>query len=319
MPPTVTKMAALPKNGQPPPQRQVGSLLAQAVPVQSLVRRNVNIVIYGMNGCGKTTLAAEFPRPLLLVSFEPGETGGAISVCKTEGITFLRIETKAQAVQLARELESDTYFRTHVLDTCTSLQNNVLMRGLMNLDSAPVQLNWGSVPQEVYRERSEQAKEVMQLYRDLPVNTVFLAQEKDFNKGEDDRKRLQVQNRLNVGAFFAASLGKGTVEWMHDACDFVCHLEMVPETREVVTELQLRPEDPVTRDVQLVETGRMVRRIQCIYDGRCFARMRSPSPGCVPDYIETTNSDDGPRKMYDDVTRVINGEKALKGYYPKER
>jgi hypothetical protein len=311
--PVVTQVE-IPPNGQTTVERPAGSILARAVPVQQLRRAYINIVLYGENRVGKSTLGCQAEKPLLYISFEPGEQGGAESIRKIPSVEFVQIGSRMDAVQLAKELRGDQYYKTHLLDTCTSLQNNVIMRELMGLDSAPVQLNFGEVSQDVYRKRSEIAKEVMQCFRDLPVNTIFIAQQRDHNKSDESRK---LQSGLNLGAYFAADLGPGTVKWMHDACDFICHLYLAPETRaQVIKGMEvggIKGPDMV----QYIETGRTVRRLRTVPDQNHAAGIRSSTPEAVPDYIEAPYGANGPKAMFDDLTRVIRGEKALKGYYPK--
>ena len=274
-----------------------GSILSGAIPVEQVENRFINMVLYGINRVGKTTLACQFPKPLLLISFEPGTSGGSASVRKVQGVHFVRITKKADAIALARELRTDKVYKTHVLDTCTSLQDSILQE-LMGLEDAPaVQLNWGTVPEDYYRERSEQAKEVMRFFRDLPAHTVFVAQEKDHNPVKEERNRLVRGPRLE--SFFAADLGSATVKWMHDACDYVGRLYLAPEVKETVVE---RVVNGVKKQFKnQVETGKWVRRLQTMFTPPFFAGFRSATPGMVPEFIH--------EPTFEKILKVINGEK----------
>lgn len=295
-----------------------GSVLGRATPVEDLDYEWQKVVLYGVNRIGKSVLACQFPKPLLLISFEPGTTGGSRSVRKIPGVEFLQIASKGDAVALARELRDPDArtpkgtrsrdIKTHVLDTTTSLQD-VIGKELMGLEELPVQMNWGSVSQDVYRERSEQAKEVMRLYRDLPAHTVFVAQEKDHNppKTVDDKGRERTIGKLEQSykpyqaeSFFAADMGAGTVKWMHDACDFIVRLYAAPETK-VVTETNAVSKKVTKRTV---ETGRMVRRLRTILSTNFAAGFRSENPGAVPEWIEAAT----PEEMYQKMQAVIRGE-----------
>lgn len=259
-----------------------------------------------VHNCGKSTLACQFPKPLLMVSFEPGQTGGSQSVRKIPGITYLRITGKAMAIELARELRSDTYFATHVLDTCTSLQD-VILKELMNLEEVPVQLNWGTVGEDYYRERSEQAKEVMRLFRDLNANTVFVCQERDHNppKGDNRTSKLARDRSPTDESFFAADMGAGTVKWLHDACDYIARLYLAKET--VTQKYELNGETKETEE----ETGRIVRRLRTMLHTNFAAGFRSADPAAVPEYIEAKS----PQEMYQAIMEVIAGKKTAKGRY----
>lgn len=294
------------------------SVLSQAVAVEDIKDDYINFVLYGQNRTGKTTLACGFPKPLLLISFEPGNTGGAASVKKIPGIKFIRITKKVQAVMLARELRDakggicdlpdpaykGKRYATHVLDTCTSLQD-VILKELMDLENVPVQLNWGAVPEDFYRERSEQAKEVMRLYRDLPVHTVLVAQERDHNPPKTERNKLL--RRSAVESLFAADLGAATVKWMHDACDYVAQLFIDKEvvTRTFKVKGLDGKEETVTQDE---ETGRLVRKLRTMFHPNYFAGFRSPTPEAVPECIL--------RPTWEKVVAVIKGERIKDAVYP---
>lgn len=336
MPPVISKVATPKSNGTVivSGSESYDDAFDGAVSIAKLKTSTINMVLYGVNRIGKTTLACLFPKPLALLSYEPGESGGASSVKKSPATTFMRVQSKAKAVAIANRLMTDNRsnwrwngkswdelvdakgnpvfagdpFATTVHDTCTSLQE-VILREMMGLDAAPVQLDWGTVSQDQYRDRSAQAKSVMVKFRDLPINTIFVAQEKDHNRQGDDRKKLL--NGLQTESFFAADLGSGTVKWMHDACDFVCQLYLAAETTEVRSKSEVAGE--VTEDVRLVETGRSVRRLRCLLDQHHAAGFRSCDPDVVPQHIEAHR----PEEMYADVMRVIRGERALKGYYPR--
>lgn len=301
--PVVNKQTARPVQPAKVPAVN-GSILASAVAVGDLKDDYVNFVLYGINRCGKTTLSCQFPKPLLLVSFEPGNTGGAASVKKVPGVKFLRITSKAMAIALAHELRDSQAgvcdlpdpryngktYQTHVLDTCTSLQD-MLLKELMGLENVPVQLNWGTVGEDYYRARSEQAKEVMRLYRDLPCNTVFVAQEKDHQPPQDRKNKLI--RGLELESFFAADLGGATVKWMHDACDYIGRLYIDKETRTTTSKVQ-------GKDVTMtVETGRSVRRLRTLFHPNYAAGFRSATPDKVPEYIE--------EPTWDKILKVIQG------------
>ena len=286
--PTITKQVANPKK-QP---SQNGTILSRAVPVQELQDDFINIVIYGQNRVGKTTLAcgnpeipgSGFPKPLLLISFDPGLAGGARSVKRIPGVTFLHITSSNDARQLAVELRGDTTFKTHVIDTVTSCQDMVLTE-LLGLEDVPVQLNWGIVSQETYRERSEKTREVLRPFADLRAHTVFLAQEKDHNPPEG---RNKLTKGLRLESFMAADLGQATVKWMHDRCDYIGRLYVDKETK-TIKKTSVIGNGALKKTVvkeEEVETGRTVRRLLTQLQTNFAAGFRSENPSKVPLYIE---------------------------------
>lgn len=310
--------------------------LADAVPVSSLKYKHANVTIYGPNRVGKSTLACEFDKPLLILSFEPGEEGGSGSVRNVPGVSFIRVTSKSQAIAIARRLASDPRscwhlrdgkwwpylsadgrpihdgvpFATHVVDTTTSLQD-VILKELMGLEAVPVQLAWGSVSKEQYQARSEQAKEVLRLYRDLPANTVFVAQQRDHARQGDWSKNPR--NDARPESFFGPDMGEATAKWMYDASDHVCYLHLAKEVRvvpgqpiEVSPGVFSPPGEPT-----IVETGRIVRRLRTMFHPNYMAGSRSGNWRAVPEWIEAAS----PKQMYDDVMRIIRGERAKFGHY----
>ncbi len=312
--------------------------LADAVPVTSLLHRYFSITIYGKNRTGKTTLASWFPKPAVLLSYEPGEEGGTGSIRNVPGISFIRITSKSKAVAIARRLEANPQsnwhirdgkwwphldsdgkpihdglpFQTTIHDTCTSLQD-VILKELMKLDKAPVQLAWGSVSKEQYQGRSEQAKEVMRLFRDLRMNAVFVAQERDHNKPQDWGQK-NVRGDALPQSFFGPDLGEATAKWMYDACSYVCHLHVVKEVKTVPGQAVEMGGEIVQGQPIQVETGRMIRRLRTLYHVNYMAGSRSADWTAVPEYIECHS----PQLMYEDVMRVVKGERAVHGHYPPD-
>src|SRR5690606_13967649 len=123
-------------------QKTEGCVLSSAIDVADLDDDNIKMNIYGENRVGKTTLACKFPGPVLLISFEPNKTGGAKSVTKMPGVKYLRVTSTKAAMQLAEELRSDRFYKTHVLDGATSLQD-IVLRELLDLPAIPEMLTWG--------------------------------------------------------------------------------------------------------------------------------------------------------------------------------
>ena len=100
------------------------SILSRARAVDQLPQAPSKILLYGQNRVGKTWLACEAEKPLLLLSLEPSQSGGAETVRKVPGIKMLRLGSKqqcekeeadfwntTQVVQIARELQHDRYFK----------------------------------------------------------------------------------------------------------------------------------------------------------------------------------------------------------------
>ncbi len=287
--PVVNRQKPSPARAAPSPN---GSLLSQATPVADLEDDYLKFVIYGQNRVGKTTLACQFPKPLLLLAMEPNKTGGALSVRKVPDVWYKHLDDTTSFVRLASELRAGSKFKTVVVDSATSLQD-IVLKELMGLSAVPEQLNWGLVSRDQYRERSEKTRECLRPYIDLPMHVVVLAKEKDHNP--PDRDRPEILRHQAAESFFAADLGGATVGWLHDACDYVTRLYMEKETVERSVTVSGKT------TVRLEETGKNVRRLRCMYHPNFAAGIRSDNPQMVPEWIQDPT--------YEKIRRVVAGEK----------
>ncbi len=290
--PTINKQTM--KKPLPVPTRN-GSVLASAIPVNKLVDEYIKIVIYGQNRTGKTTLACQFPKPLLLIAFEPARSGGARSVKRVPGVDYIKITSTTQAKQLATELINDRKYKTHVLDTVTSYQDIVLQE-ILDLPEAIEQLSWGMVTRDQYRERSEKTRELLRPFLNLNAHTVLCAKEKDHNP--PDREKPKILRGLADESFFATDLGGATVGWLHDACDYITRLYLEKEVKVEITKTVINKK--VRENRREVETGRIVRRLRTLLHPNYAAGFRSERPETIPEFIEDPTFD----KIYD----LIRGE-----------
>lgn len=314
MPAKVTRQTPQ-SNGRDRPSpaaaRPAGSVLSEAISVADIRDLYVKMVLYGDNGIGKTWLACDFEKPLLLLSFEPGEagTGGARTVQRVPGVEFLRVlPTKGRAGKVAEAATAKLFrlaeefqkghglcslpgqyagrpFRTVVIDSVTSLQDRVLAE-LMGLDWVPNQID----PSEnrdnkkMYTTRAEQTKNCLKPWVDMPVHTIFIGKEIDHYKPEeperDDKGRTKVDMRprfvrgMRPESRFAVQLGGATAGWLNDSCDFLCRLYMDREVEDVAG--------------TPVETGKFVRCLRIGFHPNYAARFRSPDFDLPDEIIRPT-------------------------------
>lgn len=291
--PTVKKQVPPP----PPPKRTPrpsstpGSVLSEGIPVGDLDSDFIKIVLYGQNRVGKTTLACQFPKPLLLVAMEPNKTGGAMSVTKVKDVTYLRVSSSEKAVRLAVELKQSNPFATVVVDSVTSYQD-IILREILGLTSLPEMLSWGTVSMDQYRMRSEKTREALRPFIDLDCHVVLNAKERDHNPPKDGKP--EILHGIQVESFFAADLGGATVGWLNDACDYICRLYIEKEMK-IVTSTAV-PGEPMER---LEETGRLVRRLRTMYHPNFAAGIRSATPEKVPEFIQDPT--------FEKIYKVIRG------------
>ena len=292
---------------QQAPQAQVtlppsGSILSRAVPVSQVKEQYQKVVIYGTNRTGKTTTACEWPKPLLLVSFEPGRTGGAVSVSKVPNVDFIQVDSTEMALGLAKELPGSGY-NTVVVDSASSMQEMIL-RELMGWTEERTQLSFGSVSKEVYQQRSERTRDLLRPYLDAQTHTIVICHEKDHNPPQDGMKKL---NRgLQIQSFIAPAIGGATVEWLMTNCGYICRMYVARQTRidRVPSGIKDENDKDVFNEVE-VDTGVDVRRLLTLPQQNFAAGMRSATPDVIPEWIEGRT----PSELYQKFQKLVRGEK----------
>ena len=310
-----------------PPTIQVptGSILATSVSVRELYEEYVKVCIYGRNRVGKTTLGAQFKKPILFISSEPDAQGGSGSVSDIDGVFIQRVSNRllgqdakgrwldatdnrcvrrdnikgaAKVVAIANELldiqrrGEKCPFNSVELDTVTSLQDIILVE-LMNLPKVPELLSWGFVPDGMYQQRAEKLRETVRPLLDLNnCSVVILAQEKDHNAQEDRGGKNKLLHTMQMGSFMAPALGATNAQWLQDACGYVVQLY----EDEVMQEIHVPQTDaagnPLPPSIQRVGTGKRQRHLRLLYHPNFAAGGRVPYSRNVPDFV-TAESPEG--------------------------
>lgn len=275
---------------QTPTSSSSGGVLSRAVPVSQIQGQWDRFCLYGINRVGKTTLACQWPKPLLIVAFEPNPTGGSKSVQNVLGVYHVRLTNSADGLALCNELQAcggkwqGQQFMSYVLDGATSYQDIVLME-VMGWDKPKEQLNFGTVGKERYQERAEKVKEGLRPFTNLPGHVVIIAQEKDHNPPKDDYGSVNaLRGGFQTESFFASDVGGGVAKWLHDVCDYIGRLQLVDEIVEKneTSMFQGKPRTTTKREF----TGKKIRRLWTVLDTHWAAGFRSSTPGKVPEYID---------------------------------
>lgn len=311
MPVVVKRQQAAPNGPPPKPTGKPGSILSRAIPVGNMRDSWIKMLLYGGNGIGKTTLACQFPKPLLLLSYERCPSGGARSVRKMDGVTWLRVGTpagvdpddpqlvlKAEDVigdteRLAAEMHESNPFKTVVFDHVTVFQDWVLEHVCGH---AVIQQGKGKVTTDQYVQRAETTKTLLRPWVDLPGHTVFIGKEKDHNPPRDEKVspntgkvqpdlRPRFLRGMQQESFVSVDLGGGTTGWLQDACEFACRLYMDKEVEVTEQEVTIMGKKSKHRSER--ETGKFVRALRTGYHPNYFARFRADVMGSVPDVIES--------------------------------
>lgn len=184
---------------------------------------NLNLLLYGMPGVGKTTFAAQAQShpdlaPVLIADLE----GGLLSVSSRGDIDAVRVRTTQEMDELFWMLRNGTgdfgKYRTVVIDSGTNLANRALEEwSALNKDRAQKRgrgSEWtiDDIQLEDYGKMLAQIRRLMTWYRDLPLNLIVTALARfEFAQGADKRSAAPV----SVGPDFTASVA-GAVTGMMD-------------------------------------------------------------------------------------------------------
>ncbi len=275
-----------------------GDMLAGAVAASDL-NDFIRMSIYGGNRVGKTTLACDFPKPLLLIQFEPNKTGGGMSVRKVKGVVCQRYVDSKSGLLLCKQLMDSggkiperlraqaggNVFASYVVDGVTSYQD-IILQEVMGWAKRPEQLSFGMVGKERYQERAEKVKEGLRPFAELPGHVIFLGKEKDHNPNREDYASLnKLRSSLLSESFFAEDVGGSVAGWLHDVCDYIGRLYLAKEV--IVTNTKIVGlKGAVTWNKTEEETGRIVRRLRTLYHPNYAAGFRSADPSKVPEHID---------------------------------
>lgn len=143
----------------------------------------LNILVYGQNGSEKTRFAASAPKPLILDVNEKG-TRSARQYTDARVFQVKKFEDVTYVYWFLRDQEHD--FESVIIDNLTTLaqlcMTHVLKEGAdrdPNKDPAIASMrDWGKV--------NELMKPLMLNYRNLPLNTIFIAQERVVEDDDED-------------------------------------------------------------------------------------------------------------------------------------
>lgn len=147
------------------------------------VKNSRSWAIYGRSGAGKTTFASTFPKPILFLDIKDRGTDSIADVPKVD---VMAVETWDDIEDVYWYLkENPNKYKTVVFDTVSQLQQLCTLHVLANNKKASSRAgDWGSMTRREWGDASAMMKEKITSFRDLPFDTVFIAQEK--TSVEDD-------------------------------------------------------------------------------------------------------------------------------------
>lgn len=129
---------------------------------------------YGRSGSGKTTLSSTFPKPILLLDIMDK---GTDSITDVEDVGVWDVTSWDDIEEIYYFLkENPDEYKTVVFDTITQLQQLCIEHVGGGKNKRPG--DWGSLSRREFGEVSGLIKDWVINFRDLPMEVVFLAQER---------------------------------------------------------------------------------------------------------------------------------------------
>ncbi len=163
------------------------------------VERTASYAFYGRAGSGKTTLAATFPKPILLLDIRDK---GTDSIADVKGIDVLEIESLDDIEDVFYDVlkPGKHKYKTVIFDTVTEMQKLVMKSVVMGKSKKKVDESrigdWGSMAKRDWGDVAAIMNKWIADFRDLDMEVVFLAQERvknvDDEEGEDNQLTPEV-------------------------------------------------------------------------------------------------------------------------------
>lgn len=327
----------------PTPAALNGDILGSGTPAANLVTSKLNVALYGRNGCGKTTLACQGEGPIALLAIDPAPTGGARSVSRPDVIVYYiaaqhlvdektgnreTVKGSEKVLAIVDAIKNRTAatgkcpFRKVVVDGLNSWFEVILSEVLgLEYASMPAILSKGKVTTDQYVERSERLIKYLRPVMSLPCDVWLLAQEKDHNPPRDEKDRVKgsklmrevLDTSAQAGSFYSFAISDEACRWVQNASDFVMQLYDDAELKEERLPDVVFNGQTIPGQVQLVATGRRVKRLRCTYHPNYAARFREDYRN-VPEYIEAPN----PEERYQAFLDVVSGQRTKWGHYLNE-
>jgi hypothetical protein len=298
-----------------------------------------------------TTLACQGEGPIALINIDPSlshvdQPSGARSIKRDDvavyniAASFLqgrdgqleKVKGSEKFVAIVSALRSrfargEQPFKKVVLDGLTSWDAVILSEVLGETwENMPAILGLQKVSSDQYIERSERMMRYLKPLFTLPCDVWVLAQEKDHNppmsrtttrSGKEYARPAQSKlmsdshPAAQEGSFFSLAVGDTVTVFVQNACNFVMQLYEDNEWREEKLPDVNMNGTIVSGQVQMIPTGRRVKRLRCTYHPNYAAGFQSPVYRNVPEWIEAPT----PEERYAAFMDVVMGKRTKWGKY----
>ncbi len=159
----------------------------------SEVKYHGSTALYGRSGSGKTTLAGSWPKPILFLNIKDNGTDSIADL--GDNVDVVHIMTSEELRDLIlwcvkKASKGKLKYKTIVLDTMSQLQGVFLTELGVNKKLAGKTKkkpgDFGTLTKQDWGVIAGDMKAVVMDIRNLPVESVFIAQERVFNLGDEE-------------------------------------------------------------------------------------------------------------------------------------
>lgn len=176
------------------------------------VKEGIKFAIYGQIRSGKTTFAATFPKPLLLLGTEDGTK----SISDVKGIDFLKLQSSADMDDVA-EILAEGKYKSVAMDTVKGFEDICYME-VLGLAEIPLAKSWGldiRIWGAVASLWKEKVSKLFRLTDSMGLNVVLIAHERSMLKEDQPI----IPGIAYMGCLAIPAIGS----WLNNECDFVAH------------------------------------------------------------------------------------------------
>lgn len=266
----------------------------------------LKMILYGKQGQGKTTLAVtaqshEKLAPILVISFDKGDLAYA-TAGNDPFLAGLGINEVPDTINIEPETNEETgepggtaylheifkwlakgdhSYRTIVFDQITKLEHISLMEVVNATGSytkAALKSKSNLDPDKFidgrdYQKNNDRMKRILQMFRDLPLNVILLAQEREFTEGQwPNDVKLK-----GIGPALSPSLKEELLALYQVVARISLVEKFVPDEGQDLAELRKRQEKPKGKSVYVT---RLLTRPEPITGyNNVFYEAKDRSPG----------------------------------------
>lgn len=245
------------------------------------IQRPRSYVFYGRSGTGKTTIAASFPKPILLLDVRDQGTDSIMDHDEVEVGEIDSLDDVEDAYYMIKERPKA--FKTVVIDTITQLQQ-IFMEEVSNnkRKNGRAVGDWGSMSRREFGDVAALMKEWINNFRNLTelgIRVVFIAQERTSTQEDENPDNMLMPE---VGPQLFPSV----------ATVLNANVSVIGNTFIMVKHSKIKKEGKIT------EKKRIVYALRVGPNPIFTTKLRKPLGVEAPSYIENAT--------YQDIEDAIN-------------